>query len=83
MDDNTPLNSDTNSPNEQSIWTDDYKAQYMKEYYILNRAKWFQAFTCDLCGGKYKTCNKSVHMKSKKHRLAHLEKLMMEKTNSS
>ena len=47
--------------------------KYRQEYYKKNRDKWFEHYTCEICEGKYSTCNKSKHMNSKKHQFKVLE----------
>lgn len=41
----------------------EYMRNYMREYVELNN----ESLICDLCKGKYKKYNKSIHNKSKKH----------------
>jgi len=40
--------------------------EYKKEYYEKNKVKINQKFNCE-CGGRFTICNKSQHLKTKKH----------------
>ena len=54
---------------------------YSKTFYEKHPDKLTKTETCDLCGGKYKYCNKSHHRSTKKHKM--VEKIIKEYTTKS
>jgi hypothetical protein len=41
--------------------------EYMKQYRITNPDKWYKKNICGVCGGKFMTCSKYNHERTKKH----------------
>lgn len=50
---------------------------YMIEYRKKNLDKWYKDNICEDCGGRYKNCAKTNHLRSVKHKYAVLLKEKM------
>lgn len=59
----------------------EYMKEYMKKYRKSEISNGYYNVICDICNGKYKSTNRGLHLNTKKHKFALLEKELNEIKN--